>query len=282
MSLFPRAARPVREHRPAVSRRLLLAAAVLMPAALLPGAASAAPERGALVIEGRGGTTVEWVLGDDDLLTLGSPVPTLAGGGPYAGVLLEALDGSAADRTGAVQVRAFADRTRDVVAVFGSDVQLEPGRYRVTLLGQGPVRARYPLADRERDGLQITTRSRIPVTFLGRSEQLPLGQSSARVELPRSAAAGKRVLQVGLLDGTAVDDMRMCATDGGSCDNVAPVCPPAAPCQDPGSRRPRVGRGGPSAVAQLYPAALVARTLIWSASGYRLEDDRLRAAAIVF
>lgn len=269
MSLLRRAARPVRVQRPAVSRRLLLAAAVLLPAALLPGAASAAPERGFLVVEGQGGTTTEWVLTGEPAVLRDPLRAELTGGGAYAGVLLEAVDGSQADRVGAVQVRAFADGTKDVVAPFGVDNRLEPGRYRVTLLGRGPVRVRYALTDSARAGLQVVPRTRIPVTFLGRAEQVDFGQSSARVELPRAAAAGKRVVQVALLDGTGVDDLQICATTGSSCD-------------DAGSRLARVGTGDPQAFARLHPAAPAARTLVWSVNGYRAETDRLRAAAIVF
>lgn len=273
------AARPVRARRPRTVHRLLLAAAVLLPAALLPGAAAAAPEQGFLVVEGRGGTTAEWVLKGETAL-LADPLPELTGGGAYAGVLLERLDGGSADRTGAVQVRAFADRTREVVAPLAADSLLEPGRYRVTLLGQGPVQARYALRDQDREGLHVVPRTRIPVTFLGRAEQLPFGQSSARVELPRAAAAGKRVAQVALLDGTAVDDMRMCAPAGGTCDEVPPVCLPSpAPC---GDRAPRVRTGEPAAYARLHLPVAAPRTLLWSVSGYRTAEDRLRAAAIIF
>lgn len=268
MRLLPGAARPVRVHRPGASPRLLLAAALLLPAALLPGAASAAPERGSLVVEGQGGTTTEWTLTGAMALLADPTRVELSGGGPYAGVLLERVGGSQAERTGAVQVRAFADATKDVVVPLAVDNQLEPGRYRVTLLGQGPVRARYALQDRDREGLHVVPRTRIPVTFLGRAEQVDVGQSGARVLLPGALPAGRRAVQVALLDGTGVDDLELCATTEGSCGV--------------GGRLVRVGTGDEQGFGRLHLAAPTARTLLWSVNGYRAETDRLRAAAIVF
>lgn len=267
-----------------MSRRLLLAFAAALLGGVLPGTASAGPERGFLVIEGHGGSSTEWVLAGEQTVILRDPLrPELTGGGPYTGVLIESLDGTMANRTGAVQVRAFADRTSGTVAPLAVDNQLEPGRYRVTLLGQGPVRVRYALDSEDRAGLRVVPSRRIPVTFLGRAEQLTFGQSSSRIEFPGAVAPGKRVVQVALLDGTAVDDLRMCATRAGACDQVLPLCPPApAPCGDPGSRTARVGTGDPAAYGRLHAPAESPRTLFWSVNGYRDIDDRLRAAAIVF
>lgn len=116
-----------------------------------------------------------------------------------------------------MQVRAFGDGTRNGVAPLGGDTSLEPARYRVTLLGAGPVRVRYPLSQADAPGVRVEPRTRIGVRFLGRSEALTAGLSKARIDLPGQAPPGRRVIQVGLTAGIAVEDYRMCATTESDC-----------------------------------------------------------------
>jgi hypothetical protein len=85
----------------------------------------------------------------------------------------------------------------------------------VTLLGQGPVRASYPLTNPDAPGVRVVPRTPLPMRFLGRAETLPMGSfGGARVELPGALPAGKRAIQVALRDRTSVEDFRMCATTG--------------------------------------------------------------------
>jgi hypothetical protein len=268
------------------SSRLALLAALVAVAGLLPGPASAAPERGALVVEGQGGSSVEWVLTGDTTVYLRSPSPELTGGGSHAGLLIEPLEGSPGDSqpVGGMQVRAFADRTQEAVGLLGVDTHLEPGRYRVTLFGEGPVRARYALAHSEAPGIRIVPRASVPVRFHARSELLTAGQDAARVELPRAATANRRVVQMSLLDGTSVGEREMCVTADRQCHRqLLPLCPPMSlPCEESPLPVPGGHAGDPAMVAVLHEAQPVDRTLLWTTSGYRDADDRLRAAAIVF
>ncbi len=282
MTLLPGAPRPLRAPRPAVSRRLLLAVAVLLLGALVPGTASAAPERGVLVVEGRGGTTTTLVVTEP--ISLRSAEATLTGGGEYAGVLLEPLDRQPqSGRLGAVQIRAFRDSTRTVVTPLGADGAIEPGRYTVVLLGQGPVRASYPLQSPDAPGVRVVPRTPLPVRFLGRAEALPAGSfGKARVELPGALPAGRRAIQVALRDRTSVEDFRMCATSGSTCPGALPFAPPS-PVPAPPAGAPLPGQAGPTATAVLHSPATTARALVWSVeSSYQEADDRLRTAAIVF
>jgi hypothetical protein len=266
-----------------MSRRLLLGVAVLVLGGLLPGTASAAPEAGLLVVEGRGGTTMTWVV--EEAVFLGNPQPTLLGGGDYAGVLIRSLDGSPSRTTlGAVQVRAFRDSTREAVAPFGASDRIEPGRYEVVLLGQGPVRAAYQLPDRQAPGVRLVPRTRLPVSFLGRAEALPAGGTDTRVELPGTLPAGRRAIQVALRDRTSLEDFRMCATSGAACPGrLLPLCPPSpVPCAE-AAPAPVPGASGPKAEARLHEPATTARSLVWSIdSYYQQADDRFRVAALLF
>lgn len=270
-----------RPLRGSSSRSVLLLALVAV-AGLLPGPASAAPEDGLLVVEGRGGTTVDVRI--DSRPAVIHPVPQVLGGGDYAGALVEPLvvDSGWRTRLGAVVVRAFSDVTSDHVAAFGAG-QLPPGTYRVTLLGDGPVRVAWSL--READpGVRVVPTRRIPVRFLGRAEPLAEGRSVGRVDLPRALPAGRRALQVLLLAGEATGDVRMCATTAGSCDGQPPVCLPSpTPCAHPAVPEPYVNpEGRPNGGVALVESASEDRALRWSFDGYRLEADRLRAAAIIF
>jgi hypothetical protein len=282
MELF-RVARPV---RPAVSRRLLLGAVALAFGGLLPATAQAAPERGVLVVEGQGGTTTEWVLQGDAPVTVRPEDVAISGGGAFAGVLIEPVDVQQQSfPLGHVQVRAFGDATRDAVGALGVDGSLEPGRYHVTLLGQGPVSVRYPQADAEAAGVRVVPRTRTPMRFLGRSETLDAGNDAARIELPGALPAGRRAIQVRLTDGTEAGQVQMCATTGSVCERpVLPACPPSPlPCDSPTVSGPGVAgsTGSPQATVALHRAAPAARTLLWSFDGYRDVEGKLRAAAII-
>ena len=266
-----------------MSRRLLVGLAALVVGALLPGTASAAPERGFLVVEGRGGTTTTWTV--TEKVTLRSPLPAeLSGGGEFVAVLVEPLvTTGGSGRLGAVQVRAFRDSTRNAVALLGIDGELEPGQYRVTLLGAGPVRVTYALGDGNAPGVRVEPRTRIGVRFLGRSERLAEGLSKARIDLPGEAPAGRRVIQVGLTDGVAAEDYRMCVTTEADCPaRPLPLCPPApVPCSDTRFIAPRVGTD-PAIRALLHEPASTVRALRWASDGYHDTEQRLRGAAIVF
>lgn len=259
------------------SLRALLAATAIGVGLLAPAPAGAA-EDGLLVVEGRGGTTTTVTI---DSRPFVEPEVDLLGGGPYAGALVEPVE-TPGRRLLAVQVRAFGDETRDERFATGLG-ELPPGRYRVTLLGQGPVRVAWSL--REQDaGIRIVPTTRIPVTFLGRAEQQAVGYSETKVDLPGAAPAGRRVLQLLLRDGTRAQDSRMCVTTGTECPgNPAPFCPPPpVPCGDPRTPEPDLSTGGASLTARLVGAAPVPRRLLWTAEGYRTDAGRLRAAALLF
>lgn len=268
----------VRPLRPTLSRRLVttaLAAALLGPAAVA-GGASAAPERGLLVVEGRGGTTVDVVLAKD--VYLRSLLPTFEGGGGFAVALVEeqrATQSRTGRRLGGVQVRAFGDGTQDAVAPLGVDGHLVPATYRVTLLGQGAVRATFPLTDPDAPNVVLRPRTPLRQQFLARAEALEGGVTSGRVDLG-TLAPGRRAVQVVLMKGTRVDDLRMCATTAPQCERYSPS----------------LGQpGGASQIsARLEPAAPESRSLRYSVSGYRgapdegqtFQGERLRAVAILY
>lgn len=288
MTSLTRARRPVRAHRPAVSPRLLLGLAVLVLAALLPGTASAAPERGVLLVEGRGGTVGELVVPEGRLLSFDPMRPVIAGGRTFAGVLIEAVPGGGAQpgRTGVIQVRAFGGPSADAVGLIGVDTQLDSGRYKVTLFGDGPVSVRYDIGS-DQPGVRVVPRTPTRMQFLGRAEPLVMGYDEARVELPRSLPAGRRALQVRLLPpGNEVGQAQMCATTGAECENTLPVCAPTPPgCGPvlPPGPRPGGSLGNqPRAGVGLVEPATVPRGFLWSVEGYRDVESRLLAAAIVF
>jgi hypothetical protein len=251
--------------------RLLLAAVLLLVTGVAAAPATAESEPGQLVIEGQGNTTTELVL-DGEVFLRGLEPPVISGGGDYAGVLIEraAADWRAPQVVGGVQVRAFADGTQDATAVLGYANSLPEGRYRVTLLGEGPVRASFALAERAAPGLTVVPRERIPVRFHHRSEPLAVGPSTAAVALDRALPPGRRALQVALLRDAAVGAVRMCATA-------------AAQCEGPSLGRLAVPLPGqPFAFASLVAPADEARSLLWASTGARAAEDRLRAAALVF
>lgn len=263
------------------SSRLVVLAALAVLAGLLPGTASAA-EDGLLVVQGRGGTTID-VRIDSRPTVYPDPV-VVEGGGAYAGALVEPLDVQGPKiRLGAVLVRAFRDQTSDSVARAGLG-ELAAGTYRVTLLGDGPVRVAWTLRQGDR-GVSVTPTRRIPVRFFGRAEPLTEGRSTSSVDLPGALPAGRRALQIALLSGEAVGDLRMCATTTASCEGQPlPACPPAPlPCGDAVTPQPYTStQGGPTALMRLHASAPEPRALHWSFDGYRMEPDRLRAAAIIF
>ena len=266
-----------------MSRRVLIACALLV-AALLPGTAAAAPEPGLLVVEGSGGTTVDVRIDSDPVVV--SSAPEVLGGGAYGGALVEpvAVDTFTVMPLIALQVRAFRDSTSGAVAANGMG-RLPDGTYRVTLLGDGPVRVAWQL--REEDaGIRIVPTRRLPVSFFGRAELLPgPGESAARVDLPGTVPAQRRALQVVLLDGEAAGDLRMCATTAASCPGQPlPACLPApVPCRDDRAPQPYVKPDGePTTELRLHEPGTAARALRWSFDGYRVAPDRLRAAAVVF
>jgi hypothetical protein len=152
--------------------------------------------------------------------------------------------------------------------VLGFTDRLHPGTYRVTLLGDGPVRASLPLGDPNGPGLRVVPRTPVRTSFLGRAEPLPAGNATAAVDLPRTLPKGRRAIQVLLLAELHVDQIRMCATTGEECG--------------PRVVAPGTTDGSPQLLGELVAPQPFPRDLRWRVSGYRLEDDRLRAAAIVF
>lgn len=243
-------------------KRALVAAALLL-GAVLPATASAA-ETGTLVLTGTGGSTGELVLTAP--LDLDGSVGELAGGGSYAGALVEPV-GSAVPALGVLQVRAFRDGTQTAVARLGAAFELPAGRYRVTLLGEGAVTATFALADNSAPSVRAVARRRVPVQFLGRAEDVLDGRSRAAVVFPRSLPAGRRAVVATLMRGVRVDDLRVCATTTTTC---------------PQQGLPVVGTDEtPLLSAQVVPAASAQRALVFSVDGYRQVADDLRAVAIV-
>lgn len=259
--------RRVRANR-ALASRAALGCALLLLAGLAPAPASAAAERGLLVIQGAGGTT--GVLEVPRRLQLAHPRPELAGGRSHAGFLLEPLDPEPgrARAFGAVVIRAFEDDTASTVGFISFEGELAPGRYRVTLLGDAPVRAVYRLANGNDPGLTLTPRTRLRTQFFGRAERLPAVRGMARVDLPGTLPKGRRAVQVALFAQDHQSELRMCATTERDCPTLLPL--------------PLTGSREPQAVARLVPAAEQTRALRWWTEGFRLDNDRLRAAAIVF
>lgn len=267
-----------------MSRRAVLGLTVALLGALLPGLAAAADDRGTIVVEGQGGSTTEWVLKGELPVDIGwDQAFRFTGGGPYAGALLEPLEARQSP-VGAVQVRAFGDETREAVARLG--FRLEPGRYRVTLFGVGPVRVALPNRDREAPAYRIATRTRIPTTFFGRSEGLDAGYDTARIDLAGALPAGKRALQLTLLAGTQVGGFQICATAETECEQpLLPLCLPSpAPCAPltTSGPEPGVSSGDPRAGVGLVQPEPASRRLLWEFEGYRDSPGKLRAAAIVF
>ena len=268
MSLLLGRGRSGRAHRPVVPVRVLLVAAAAVTAGLLTGPAAATdPEQGLLVVQGVGGTTTELVLDRD--VRLADPRPELLGGRSHAGVLIEPVERVPGGQgmLGAVSVRAFSDGTGSAMALFGAESRLRPGRYTVTLLGEGVVRAAYDIGGAP--GIRIVPRRSLRAQFLGRAEPLPAPRSAARVDLPGTLPKDRRAIQVTLLQAQHASELRMCATTAPRCDSVTPL--------------PLAGStGGPQIIAQLVPASKDVRALRWSIDGTRLSADRLRAAAILF
>ena len=240
-------------------------------AGLLPTGAAAEDERGVLVVQGRGGTIGELVVTQD--LDLRSPVPTFTGGGDYAGVLIEAPDARSGDRfrrLGGVQIRAFRDGTGDAVGVLGIDVQIPPGTYRVTLLGQGPVRATFPMNDQSRPAVTASPRTAIPARFLGRAVDLTGTLSGDTIDLG-TLPGGRRALQVTLLKARHVDRLRMCVTTAKECE------------RSPFTEVPYGSATGEAQiVTRLHEPVTTRRSMRWELDGARTDRDRLRAAVLVF
>lgn len=264
------------------SSRLVVLAALAVLAGLLPGTASADPQRGLLVIEGQGNRSA--VVEITEATRPGTPVPTLTGGDRYAAVLFEQLgsDQRVPIRVFVAQVRAFRDDTGAAQGA-GANGPLGPGRYRVTLLGDAPLRAEWELTDPEAPGMVVVPRTPVAARFLGRTEPIAEGMSSARVDLGNALPAGRRALQVMLLQGTRVDETRMCATVGSDCpDEGLPICLPAPASCSPVGLPTSTSTGDPTLDLRFVEPSNDRRSLLWAVEGYREEPDRLRAAAIVF
>ena len=242
-----------------------LAAAALLVVGVVPAMASAAPERGVVVLSGPGGSTVELTVTQD--VELDDTLGTLTGGDDYAGVLVEPVQRTASG-FGLLQVRAFRDGTQTAVAPFGGPPQLRAGRYRVTLLGDGPVTARFPMADRSAPAVRVRATQRLPVQFLGRAETLAEGRSRAAIVFPNSLPRGKRALLATLMRGVRVEDLRTCAATTSTC---------------PDSVRRQVGTDdSPALLPVAVTSSSAVRNLVFSVDGYREAPDDLRAVAIVF
>lgn len=264
------------------SSRLVVLAALAVLAGLLPGTASADPQRGLLVVEGQGNRSAVVELPEGAQLR--PPRPVLTGGDRYAGVVIESLSDASWPVLTALVVRAFRDDTSAAQGFYGLP-SLEPGRYRVTLLGDAPVRAEWQLNDPEQPGIAVAPRTPVVARFLGRAEPLPADWGAARVDMPRALPAGKRALQVMTLVGTRVDEVMMCATAEDSCPRrTLPACPPSpAPCAVGDTAVPNRYSTGEASMNLIYNrAATDVRALRWAVEGYREEPDRLRAAAIIF
>ena len=273
----------VRRPFRARSSRLVVLAALAVLAGLLPGTASADPQRGLLVVEGQGNRSATFEVPASTGFSM--PMPDLTGGDRYAGVVLERLYPTRSMLVSAsLFVRAFRDETGTAQAFQGSGA-LEAGTYRVTLLGDGPVRAEWQLDNPDRPGIAVAPRTPVAARFLGRAEPLPPDLGSARVDMPRALPVGKRVLQALLLTGTRADSAVACATTEEDCPRqVLPACPPAPlSCSPVDAAVPTwVGTGEPAATLSYSAASTEVRALRWSVEGHREEPDRLRAAAIIF
>jgi hypothetical protein len=264
------------------TRAALLAALAAVGLLATGATASDEPEPGLLVVEGRGGTTavvtVDLPPGEDQA----DPFSTvITGGGRYAGALVEALEPSGG-RLGAVQVRAFGDATSDAVALVTASPWFRPGRYRVTLLGEGPVRVQWDLNGSA--GLRVEPTAPLPVQFLGRSLPLPSGQVEDRIELPGALPAGKRAVLVLPDEGLRVVHKEACATTaGGECPDgpLLPACPTVGSCPTGDLELPVPASGEPQAGGTVVEAAPTVRSLLWTVEGYRDTPGKHRAAAVV-
>ena len=246
-------------------KRARAVAALMLAAALPMTAATAGTDDGRLIVEGAGNSTGE--------LVLRAPVEvdgagTLTGGDAYAGVLIEPV-GTSVGRIGLLQIRAFRDGTQTALARIGDAGRLEAGRYRVTVLGDRPVRATFTLADTSAPALRVRTRARLAVAFLGRAEEVPAGRSRAAVRFTRSLPAGRQALIGSLMRGIRIDDQQMCATR----ENA---CPAGLPTSIAIDDEPKLNVVDVPATAQV-------RDVLYTVEGYyREEAEVLRAVALIF
>lgn len=249
--------------------RVLLAAVLLLAGVATAAPATAEPEPGQLLVEGRGSSTTELVL-DRELFLRPEP-PVVSGGRDYAGVLIEgsAPEWQSPRSIGGVRLGIFADGTQNAIATIGLTNRLREGRYRVTLFGDGPVRASFALSDPAEPGLTVVPRETIPVRLLHRAETLAPGASTAAVDMDGGLPPGRRAVQVALLHDASADMLQMCATAGRQCEQPLGRLSAALP-------------GRTYGIAQLLTAAPEARSLRWASTGVRAAQDRLRAAALVF
>ena len=247
------------------SSRLVVLAALAVLAGLLPGTASADPQRGLLVVEGQGNRSA--VVEIPEGTNLRVPMPVLTGGDRYAGVVLERLGPAGPELVNAsVIVRAFRDDTGAAQGSTGTGA-LEAGEYRITLLGDAPLRAEWQLSDPDRPGVVVSPRTPVAARLLGRAEPLAPELSSARIDMPRALPAGKRVLQSLLLTGTRADSVAVCATTAEDCPRrTLPACPPApVPCPPVDAAVPTwLATGEPSMVMAYASASTEVRALRWA------------------
>jgi hypothetical protein len=266
--------------RPVMRPGLALAAAALVGTATL-SPSSAAPVN-AIVVQAARSAYVDVELTRPGRVQPARPMQVV-GGGRYASLLVMPLD----PETGRAPIAAGETRLRDLddhrqVEGIGD---LRPGRYRLVVLTDRPVRLSLPLQDGS-EGVQATATRPVAVRYAVGTGTVAatLGASGAEVRLPGAVPAGFQAHLTARVDGGArLEQTRVCAAaPRAACrGRLLPLSPPSPLPPQPDAQAPV------PATDESYPLARVAadasaREAVLAVEGLRVEPSDLRLVALAF
>lgn len=205
-----------------MSLRSVLVAAAVVAAALAPGAAAEPSDQ--LIFKATGSAWTEFELPRREQLR--SVQPRLVGGKQYAGVVLEHI-GAARDSASRYAAFRFAPLLSEPRNFSGTSV-LPAGRYRVVVLADAPVTVVFVLANS--GGGKTVRADRRVTTLIGTARATAVdgpGSATARVRTAVPADFGAFLLS--RVDGTHVDQSRLCATRAAQCPSPLLPQPPPSP-----------------------------------------------------
>jgi hypothetical protein len=251
-------------------RRSLVGA--LLGTALCAPTAAADPSR-ELVIEASTSAWTEFELTEP--LQVQQPIPRFEGGGRVFGIALEPVERQAAGRIVAV---AMSSITRTPMPM-GFTSQLPPGRYRLVVFAEEPIRVSIPLAE----GGRVVRPTR-PVTTMVRTATSTAadGVTAAAARATEAVPAGMGGFLFSRVDGDRVDQFRLCATKAATCpSNLLPVVPPApVPTVDSPATVPHAQDGTVTA-ARVFAAAR-SRDALATIDGVRRGSSTLLLGSLAY
>jgi len=255
------------------TRRLALAMA-LVPAlgfvALAPGARAAEDQ---LVIRGDRSSVID--VSFERGFAMSEPQMLVSGGGAWSGVVIESL--TEKNQLPSVILRVAG--LRDEAAYSGRRGQFPPGRYRIRLLTDRPVKLSVPVAF---GGREVRPVRPIAVSARHGSGRVTAGLSDASFALTNAIPGGRRAVLVSAVSGVRAEDTRACAVTTRSCSRSA--LPAALPSPAPPGTDVLVpsGTGEEAFVTAVSSTTRGARSAVLDVQGLRAGDGTMRLFCLAY